>query len=127
MDLSWNNATEPSDSLIKSIRIRIYRTVQCKKEHTDFLNLERWEKFIFAAIKMEKLCNNCDLFQRINDTKHSLRILFTEASDIFISFCAFTPEYSSSCNHVVTALYKIEYANERADKPHLHCTIIFIE
>ena len=122
MDLSWNNAAEPSDSLIKSIRIRIYRTVQCNKEHTHFLNLERWGKFICAAIKMEKLYNNCDLSQRINDRKHSLRILFTEASDIFISFCAFTPGFSSSCNHVVTALYKIEFANER-ELTNLTCTV----
>ena len=71
---------------------------------------------------MEKLYNNCDLSQRIYDRKHSLRILFTEASDTFISFYAFTPGFSSSCNHVVTALYKIEYANER-ELTNLTCTV----
>ena len=51
--------------------------------------------------------------QRINDKKHSLWILFNEASDIVISFCTCTAGFSSCCNHVVAALYKIEYANEK--------------
>ena len=51
--------------------------------------------------------------QRINDKKHSLWILFNEASDIVISFCTCTAGFSSFCNHVVAALYKIEYANEK--------------
>ena len=51
--------------------------------------------------------------QKINDKKHSLWILFNEASDIVTSFCTCTAEFSSCCNHVVAALYKIEYANEK--------------
>ena len=51
--------------------------------------------------------------QRINDKKHSLWILFNEASDIVISFYTCTAGFSSCCNHVVAALYKIEYANEK--------------
>ena len=51
--------------------------------------------------------------QKINDKKHSLWILFNEASDIVTSFCTCTVEFSSCCNHVVAALYKIEYANEK--------------
>ena len=51
--------------------------------------------------------------QRISERKHSLWILFNEASDIVTSFCTCTAGFSSCCNYVVAALYKIEYANEK--------------
>ena len=51
--------------------------------------------------------------QRINEKKHSLWILFIEAPDTVSSFCTCTRGFSFCCNHVVTALYKIEYANEK--------------
>ena len=51
--------------------------------------------------------------QRINDKKHSLWVSFNEASDIVTSFCTCTAGFSSCCKHVVAAVYKVEYANEK--------------
>ena len=51
--------------------------------------------------------------QRINDKKHSLWILFNEASDIVTSFRTCTAGFSSCCNHVVAGLYKTEYSNDK--------------
>lgn len=60
MGLSWNNATEPSDSLIKSIRIRIYRTVQSNKEHTWnggeslCVHQSKWKNYITIVIYLKE-------------------------------------------------------------------------
>ena len=51
--------------------------------------------------------------QRINGKKHSLWVSFNEASDIVTSFCTCTAGFSSCCKHVVAAVYKVEYANEK--------------
>ena len=51
--------------------------------------------------------------QRLNGKKHSLWVSFNEASDIVTSFCTCTAGFSSCCKHVVAAVYKVEYANEK--------------
>ena len=49
--------------------------------------------------------------QRINESKHKLWILFDHTGDIKTAYCSCTAGTSSCCNHIVAALYKIEFAN----------------
>ena len=51
--------------------------------------------------------------QRINNDQHKLWILFDEKSDILCSFCSCTAGFGACCNHVVAAMYKVEFANEK--------------
>ena len=50
--------------------------------------------------------------QRINDAKHQLRILFKNTGDVVAAFCSCTAGFCQCCNHIVAALYKINFANE---------------
>ena len=51
--------------------------------------------------------------QRPNDDKHLLWILFDESGNIITSYCSFSTGMSQCCNHIVAALCKIEFANEK--------------
>ena len=51
--------------------------------------------------------------QRLNDDKHNVWILFSDIGDVLTACCTCTAGLCRCCNHVVAALYKIEYANEK--------------
>ena len=50
--------------------------------------------------------------QRINDQKHHLWILVKKTGDVVAGFCSCTAGFCQCCNHIVAALYKINFANE---------------
>ena len=50
--------------------------------------------------------------QRLNDDKHLVWILFDKSGNIITAHCSCTAGMSQCCNHIVAALYKIEFANE---------------
>ena len=45
--------------------------------------------------------------------KNTLWIVFDDKSDILFSFCSCTAGFGACCNHVVAAMYKVEFANEK--------------
>ena len=49
--------------------------------------------------------------QLINESKHKLWVLFDHTGDIKTAYCSCTGGVSSCCNHIVAAVYKIEFAN----------------
>ena len=57
--------------------------------------------------------SKCIPSQRINEKKHELWFIINSGSgEVVSSYCTCTAGLAESCNHVIAALYKLEFANE---------------
>lgn len=70
-------------------------------------------KVVVKSLSSERVLLSCCVTpsQRIREQPHQLWILCKTSGEIVCSYCSCTAGLSTCCNHVIAALYKVEFAN----------------